>query len=162
VPFCNLTPGVVSIFDNLGLMIEKLEFYHGAALVRLIEDPRCETITKHECGYLVNESRIVMIKYSTKGHSPWGFTFSTDDITRIERAEAESHGAVVALVCGGDGICALLWMDLENLLSNAPGRIGAKRGFAGCYAVSGPVGKMKRKVAMNRWPAIVFDGGSES
>lgn len=53
-------------------MIEKLEFYHGAALVRLIEDARCEAITKHECGYLVNHSRIIMIKYSTKGHSPWG------------------------------------------------------------------------------------------
>jgi hypothetical protein len=143
-------------------MIEKLEFYHGAALVRLIEDPRCGTIAKHDCGYLVNHNRTIMIKYSTKGHSPWGFTFSPDDIVRIERAEKQSHGTVVALVCGGDGICVLFWTDIDKLLVSAPGRIAAKRGFAGCYAVSGPAGKMQGKVAMNRWPAIVFDGEDKS
>src|SRR5712664_3047506 len=143
-------------------MIEKLEFYHGAALVRLIEDARCAAITKHECGYLVNHSRIIMIKYSTKGHSPWGFTFSPDDIARIGKAEEESHGAVVALVCGGDGVCVLFWTDIEKLLASSPGRIAAKRGFAGCYAISGPEGKMKGRVAMNRWPAIVFDGEDKS
>jgi hypothetical protein len=66
-------------------MIEKLEFYHGAALVRLIEDPRCTRIAKHACGYLVNQNRIVAIKYSTKAHSPWGFTFSQDDLARISK-----------------------------------------------------------------------------
>jgi hypothetical protein len=34
-------------------MIEKLEYYHGAALVRLIEGPRCEMIGKHQYGYRV-------------------------------------------------------------------------------------------------------------
>lgn len=142
-------------------MIEKLEFYHGAALVRVIEDPRCTRIAKHACGYVVNQNRIISIKYSTKAHSPWGFTFSQDDLNRISKAEEEIKGCVVAFVCGGDGICVLPWTDVLALLEKSPGRIGAKRGFAGCYAVSGPAGEMKGKVAMNRWPAIVFeeDGG---
>ena len=139
-------------------MIEKLEFYHGAALVRLIEDARCTRIAKHPCGYLVNQARIVAIKYSTRSHSPWGFTFSQDDVTRINNAEKELNDCLVALVCGGDGICVLFWMTVAELLGNQPGRIAAKRGFAGCYAVSGPAGKMKGKVAMNSWPSIVFDG----
>jgi hypothetical protein len=143
-------------------MIEKLEFYHGAALVRLIEDPRCTRIGKHACGYLINQNRVVAIKYSTKAHSPWGFTFSQDDLTRINKAEEELAGCVVAFVCGGDGVCVLTWTAVVELLGNAPGRIGAKRGFAGCYAVSGPAGEMKGKVAMNRWPAIVFDGEAKS
>ena len=138
-------------------MIEKLEFYHGAALVRLIEDPRCTRIAKHACGYLVNQKRAVAIKYSTKTHSPWGFTFSQDDLTRINKAEAELSGCVVAFVCGGDGVCVLFWTTVAELLGNAPGRIGTKRGFAGCYAVTGPAGELKGKVAMNQWPAIVFD-----
>jgi hypothetical protein len=138
-------------------MIEKLEFYHGAALVRVIEDPRCETIAKHTCGYRVNNGRILAIKYSTRAHSPWGFTFSGDDISRFNAAKAEFGDCLIALVCGGDGICALSWSLVATLLANSPGRIAAKRGFAGCYAVSGPAGALKGKIAMNRWPAIVFE-----
>ena len=101
-------------------MIEKLEFYHGAALVRLIEDPRCETIGKHEFGYRVNQKRFVAIKYSTKALSPWGFTFSKDDITRLQMVEAEFGECLVAFVCGGDGICALSWTIIADLLGNSP------------------------------------------
>jgi hypothetical protein len=138
-------------------MIEKLEFYHGAALVRLIEDPRCETITKHTYGYRVNRSRIVGIKYSTKAQSPWRFTVSEEDIARFKRAERDFANCVIAFVCGGDGVCALSRSVLLGLLGDAPGWVSAKRGFAGCYAVSGPAGTLKKKVAINRWPAIVFD-----
>ena len=143
-------------------MIAKLEFYHGAALVRMIEDARCETIAKHACGYRVNNNRILGIKYSTKAQSPWGFTFGDDDILRFNAAKAESCECLIALVCGGDGICALSWEVAAALLANAPGRIAAKRGFAGCYTVTGPTGELQGKVAMNRWPAIVFDGEEES
>lgn len=138
-------------------MIEKLEFYHGAALVRVVEDPRCTGIARHPYGYRVNESRLVVIKYSTKAHSPWGFTFTAEDVSRLKAAAAEFGECLVALVCGGDGICALSWTDTAPLLGGSPGRIGAKRGFAGCYALSGPAGELKGKVAMNRWPAIIFD-----
>ena len=139
-------------------MIEKLEFYHGAALVRLIEDPRCVTIGKHPYGYRVNRDRIVAIKYSTKAHPPWGFTVSDDDIARFEAAEQEFANCVIAFVCGGDGVCALRWTAVAELLGNAPGWISVKRGFAGCYAVSGQARTLRGKVAMNRWPAIIFDG----
>ena len=138
-------------------MIEKQEFYHGAALVRVIEDPRCETIVKHESGYRVNNDRILAIKYSTKARSPWGFTFSGEDISRFEEASREFGECIITLVCGGDGICAFSWSKGLSLLGGSPGRIAAKRGFAGCYAVSGPAGELSGKVAMNRWPAIVFE-----
>ncbi len=138
-------------------MIEKLEFYHGAALVRLIEDPRCESIAKHTCGYRVNRNWIVGIKYSTKAQSPWRFTVSEDDVARFRKAECDFGSCFIAFVCGGDGVCALSWSVVGRLLGEGPGWISAKRGFAGCYAVSGSVETLKEKVAMNRWPAIVFD-----
>jgi len=143
-------------------MIEKLEFYHGAALVRVIEDPRCEMIAKHACGYRVNDNRVLAIKYSTKAQSPWQFTFSSDDIQRFDSASAEFGGCAVALVCGGDGVCALSWQAITTLLAEAPGAIAIKRGFGGCYGVNGPAGGLKGKVAMNRWPGIVFDGEGEA
>src|SRR5262249_19005294 len=118
-------------------MIEQLEFYHGAALVPVIEDPRCKSITKHACGYLVNGNRVLAVKYSTKTHSPWGFTFSADDILRLDAATTEAGHCLIALVCGGDGICALSWVVAKALLAESPGRLGVKRGFAGCYAISG-------------------------
>jgi hypothetical protein len=142
-------------------MIEKLEFYHGAALVRVIEDPRCRAIAKHACGYQVNSNRILAIKYSTKAQSPWGFTFSDDDILRFSVANEECGDCSIALVCGGDGVCAISWETAAELLGMSPGRIAAKRAFAGCYAVSGPAGPLKGKVAMNRWPSIVFEGEGE-
>jgi hypothetical protein len=108
------------------------------------------------------DNRILGIKYSTKAHSPWGFTFSADDISRFDAGSAEFGDCLIALVRGGDGICALSWAVTATLLANLPGRIGAKRGFAGCYAVSGPAGELKGKVAMNRWPGIVFDGEDKS
>ena len=137
-------------------MIEKLEFYHGAALVRVIEDQRCEAIAKHEYGYCVNKDRILAIKYTTKTRSPWGFTFSTDDIARFAAAYKEFGECLIALVCGGDGICAFSWSIASALLGNSPGRIAARRGFAGCYALSGPDGELRGKIAMNQWPSIVF------
>jgi hypothetical protein len=139
-------------------MIEKLEFYHGAALVRVIEDARCESIAKHACGYRVNDSGILAIKYSTKARSPWGFTFSADDIFRLSGVAAKHGDCSIALVCGGDGVCALSWRIVSALLADSPGSITAKREFAGCYAVTGPAGVLKGKVAMNRWPGIVFEG----
>lgn len=143
---------------QVGSMIEKLEFYHGAALVRLIEDPRCGSVSKYECGYRVNDRCLVAIKYSTKARSPWGFSFSQDDIDRLQIMAKQFGDCLVALVCGGDGICALSWKELETLLASAPGGISAKRSFSGCYSVSGPAGTLRRKIPMNRWPNIVFDG----
>jgi hypothetical protein len=138
-------------------MIEKLEFYHGAAIVRVIEDPRCQSIGKSEYGYLVNGKRLVYLKYSTKAHSPWRFTVTVDDIARLDEAIGVFGKCVVGLVCGGDGVCPVRWKVLKAVLGTAPGWIAAKRSFNGCYSVSGPEGKLKRKVALNQWPAIVFE-----
>ncbi len=85
-------------------MIEKLEFYHGAALVRLVEDRRCVSIAKSELGYIVNEDCMVFVKYTTKANSPWRFTISRDDLTDFDLAHHRFRRCFLALVCGGDGI----------------------------------------------------------
>ncbi len=137
-------------------MIEKLEFYHGAALVRIVEDTRCTSVAKHECGYLVNVNRFVFLKYSTKAQSPWRFTVTEYDISRLEMAASRFPTCVLGLVCGGDGICGISWESGRELIGGASGWLAARRSFNECYAVNGPVGSLRRKVALNQWPTILF------
>jgi len=142
-------------------MIDKSEFYHGAALIRAIEDYRCQSIRRHDFGYVVNDSCLVHVKYTTKAHSPWRFTISADDEARLRGAAGGFDQCVIAFVCGGDGVCAVPWADLQSVLTTPPTWIAAKRAFSACYSVSGPGGTLKRKVALNRWPEILFEGTSE-
>jgi hypothetical protein len=138
-------------------MIEKLEFYHGAAIIRIIEDVRCRSVGKNDYGYLVNGDRSVLLKYCTKPQSPWRFTVTSDDLARFDTALRHFETCVLALVCGGDGVCAVPWRTLRQLVGSTPGWIAAKRAFSGCYSVSGPAGILKKKVALNQWPSIVFE-----
>jgi len=142
-------------------MIDKLDYYHGAAILSLIEDPRCQKISKSEYGYLVNEEAIVCLKYSTKGHSPWHFTVTTDDVSRLTNALAASRRCVVGFVCGGDGVCAAPWASVNQLIAATPAWITAQRAFNGSYGLSGPRGRLKHKIALNRWPNVVFEESDE-
>lgn len=137
-------------------MIETLEFYHGAAIIRLIEDPRCRSVGKNEYSYLVNEDRAVLVKYTTKAQSPWRFTISGDDIARFDLVAEQYEVCILVLVCGGDGVCAVPWISARQLLGGMAGWLATNRKFSGCYSVSGPLGTLKRKVALNQWPGIVF------
>jgi len=142
-------------------MIDKLQFYHGAAILCVVEDPRCNSISKNEFGYLINAERLVALKYTTKAHSPWRFTVTSDDIARLDKAALQFGGCALALICGGDGICALFWASARALLGGKPGWLSAKRVFAGCYALSGPEGTMRKKITLNRWPELIFEDGEE-
>lgn len=143
-------------------MIEKLDFYHGAAIVKIVEDSRCRTICNSKFGYVVNGENLVFLKYTTKNHSPWAFTVSADDIRRLEDARELFGSRSVGFVCGGDGICSAPWESVTELLGGKPGWIAARRKFNGCYSVSGPTGTLARKVALNQWPAILFERAKEN
>ena len=137
-------------------MIDKLEFYHGAAIVRIVEDARCRTIRKHDSGYIVNDDRLLILKYTTKAQSPWRFTVSLEDQARISEAAGHFVLCVLGLVCGGDGVCGIRWDQLNILLGEGAGWLAAKRVFNGCYAVTGSRGSLEKKVALNQWPGILF------
>ena len=91
------------------LMIEKQDFYHGAVLIRLLDDRRCKTISRTEIGYLINNHHHLYPKYTTKSRSPWSFTFK---FAELEKLEQLTDDVIVALVCAGDGICSIiLWTN---------------------------------------------------
>jgi len=137
-------------------MIDKKEFYHGPPLLRLIEDRRFQKIRPKDGGYVVNGGQFVLIKYSTRGSSPWQFTFSDDEIDVLAGCSKSNLRAHIALVCGGDGICAESWVAIRRLLGGSTGAISCRRPFNKQYAVSGPLGGLTNKVPLNRWPEILF------
>jgi hypothetical protein len=138
-------------------MIDKREFYHGVAIVRLLEDERCQNIKKRDFGYHVNDEIFIFPKYSTKSRSPWRFSFSKDDAERLNSLAGSFEKIVIVLICGGDGICTIDWREAADLLGNDAGWISAKRNFNEQYGVAGPLGKMNRKVSLREWPSIIFE-----
>jgi hypothetical protein len=138
-------------------MIDKQEFYHGAAIVRLLESPHCQRVRKHDPGYTVNDHTFIFLKYSSKSRSPWRFSFSRDEAERLNFLTSSYRKIVVALICGGDGICAITWPEAADLLGNEAGWISARRNFNEQYGVAGPRGKLENKVSLRQWPSIVFE-----
>lgn len=144
-------------------MLDKSEYYHGAAIVRLLEDEKCRGVRKREfLGYVVNDDIFALLKYTTKGRSPWGFTFDQEDIDRCTRMASEYRRAVVGLICGGDGVCAVSWAEATQLLDGKPGRIAAGRKHNCSYSVWGSAAELKKKVPVGRWPALVFEQSAET
>jgi hypothetical protein len=142
-------------------MIDKSEFYHGAALAAALDDSRCIDIARCPPGYLVNDSVLALVKYTTKAGSPWQFTFTLEDVARLQHCPDGVDRVVLGLVCGGDGICAISADTACTLLDDSPAWISVRRKFRGWYVVSGPAGTLENKVAQKRWPEILFQEESQ-
>lgn len=136
-------------------MLDKSGYYHGAAIIRALEDSRCRSVRKDGIGYIINEEIAVFIKYSTKARSPWSYTFDDEDLDRCHKMAAERR-VILSLVCGGDGVCALEWNEVCILLAGKSGRIAAGRKHNESYAVWGTAGALKGKIPVGRWPEISF------
>ena len=139
-------------------MLDKTEYYHGAAIVRLLEDKRCRSVhMRRLLGYVVNNDIFVFLKYTTKNRSPWGFTFDLKDVNRCFRMATEYRKVVLGFICGGDGVCALDWSEAKKLLDGKHGRIATSRKHNRSYSVRGTAGELKKKVPVGRWPSLVFE-----
>ena len=137
-------------------MIDKQEYYHGAAIIRLLEDERCQKVQKHSLGYTVNDETFIFLKYTTKSRSPWRFSFSRDEIESLNAIANSFRRIILVLICSGDGICTISWQEASKLLGNDAGWISAKRNFNEQYGVAGSQGKLKGKISLREWPSIVF------
>jgi hypothetical protein len=139
-------------------MLDKSAYYHGAAIVQLLEDAQCRSIRKlGTLGYLVNDEIFVFLKYTTKATSPWRFTFDLEDVERTNKMAAQYRRVVFGFVCGGDGVCAIDSDQGRALLGGKPGWIAADRKHNRSYSVWGAGGELKRKISLGRWPGLVFD-----
>ena len=86
------------------MAIKKQEFYEGAALHLLARNGSIKSIRYNPPLFLVNDEILLLLKYSTKGRSPWGFTFNTDEQRLLEGVSEKK--IVIGLVCGADGVAS--------------------------------------------------------
>lgn len=136
-------------------MIEKQEFYHGAALYKIVEDPRFSIIKYHNGGF-ATEDTFIMFKYRTKTKSPWRFHLQANEIECLDNEAAKFPRITLAFICGGDGICGVLWQELWPLLDYENAWVSIRRNFNGQYSVSASKGELDRKIPQKRWPGILF------
>ncbi|MEK7089163.1 MAG: hypothetical protein AAB913_03475 [Patescibacteria group bacterium] len=139
-------------------MIDKLHYYHGAAIVSLLEEDGNVSVKKKGLlGYVINNEVFVFLKYTTKARSPWKFSFDQEDVDRCLNMKSEYGTIVLGLICGGDGVCALTWDETQSLLDIRPGWISAQRKHNESYKVIGSVSKLRRKIPVGRWANIISE-----
>jgi hypothetical protein len=143
--------------------IQEQDFYHGAALMQIVEHETFKALNKVSDGYghyLVNTDKHVFVKYRTGARSPWQHTFSQDEVQAFADLITEEEEVWLCLVCGELTICALGADEIAEVLNLEPDgqqwiRVEVPRG--GSCHVSGSHGSMRRAVPHNSFPNKVFD-----
>jgi hypothetical protein len=135
-------------------VIREFEFYHGAVLCRLVAALTLP-ISIHRLeghsdrAYLVDGENLLYLKHSTSRLTPWGFSFAPEHIADIFGLATEYKNVVIGLICGKDGVAALVLPELEMLINNRDGLsafITVKRRQKQQYALSGPGGELPYKI----------------
>jgi hypothetical protein len=118
------------------MAIRKQEFYEGAAL--------------HF--FILNQHLFVLLKYSTRGRSPWGFTFTPGEQASLKSRAARS-AVVIGLICGSDGIAAFSYDAYRTIASprESAVHVACYRDHSRHYEVNGPDGELDEKVPPSAW-----------
>jgi hypothetical protein len=148
------------------MAIKKQEFYEGAALHRLACTGRITSISYAAPFFLLNQNLSVLLKYSTRPRSPWGFTFTSDEQLLLQDQGRELK-LIIALVCGADGVAAFTFDSYLKIASPRKSalHVACYRRHGEHYEVTGPDGKLGGKVSPSDWRRILelgVDGNNES
>ena len=132
--------------------IKKQEFYEGAALHLLAREGGISSLRYEAPFFVLNQRLFVLLKYSTRGRSPWGFTFTAAEQATLE-SRASQSAVVIGLICGSDGIAAFSYDAYRTVVSRRRSavHIACYRDHAKHYEVSGPDGTLDEKIAPSSW-----------
>lgn len=138
------------------MAIKKQEFYEGAALHVLARTNKVTAIRYEPPLFIVNESLSLLLKYSTRGRSPWAFTFTPEEQLLLARRSPNARIAI-GLICGADGVATF---SCEAYLTVAKSRsrsihISCYRQHGQHYEVNGPDGCLQRRIAPSQWSRIL-------
>lgn len=138
------------------MSLKKQEFYEGAALHLLVRSGFVTSIQYDVPFFLINEDTVVLLKYSTKTRSPWGFTFTPDEQTKLSNSAVEGQ-KYIGLICGADGVAALSFDDYLTIANprNTSIHIACYRNHGKYYDIAGPDGGLNRKVSPSSWQRIL-------
>lgn len=134
-------------------MIRDIEFYHGAALARLVRSGQRVTIAPFNAlshaSYVVNDCCGLYLKHSSSRMSPWSFTFHLNHQHEIDEMHRLIGYVVVGLVCNDDGVAGLDYSEFRTVLDanhEVVEGIGISRKPRGMYTVRGRDGKMQYRI----------------
>lgn len=138
------------------MALRKQEFYEGAALHLIAKAGKVESVRYEQPFFLLNGRLAVLLKYSTRGRSPWGFTFSPDEQRQLVSRSGKLSTAI-GLVCGSDGVASFSYRDFIEIAPATPAsiHIACYRAHGEYYEVCGPVGSLDRKIAPSNWQRIL-------
>jgi len=138
------------------MAIKKQEFYEGAALHQLARSGGVNGIRYEAPFFLLNNRVFVHLKYSTKGRSPWGFTFTPDEQTLLHNRASRSS-VVIGLICGADGVAAFSYDSYRTIAAprKSAVHIACYRQHGKHYEVNGPDGVLDEKVAPSEWRQLL-------
>lgn len=144
-------------------MVREFEFYHGAALTRLIHGHKNISVEQYSAAtsnasYVINDRVGLYLKHSTNRLSPWVFTFRREHQQEIEAMKERLEDVFVVLICGKDGMACLSYSEMKLALDDTHGEVEwlkAARRIREKYAISGSDGKLKTKIGDNEFPAKI-------
>lgn len=138
------------------MAIKKQEFYEGAALHMLARSGRITSIRYEPPLFVVNDQLLVLLKYSTRSRSPWGFTFLPEEQVLLQNRASESK-IVIGLICGADGVAAFTYASYRSVAAprKTAVHIACYRQHGEHYEVNGPDGRLDGKVAPSNWQRIL-------
>jgi hypothetical protein len=129
--------------------------YYGSALTQIVD--HCVApiaIARLDVGvqgyYLLNNKVPLYIKFSRNRRSPWSFTFQRDHQIQYQKIVDGYGDCILALVCGKDGIAALNFAQMREVLDGQfeeQEGISVRRKLNRMYSIGGTNGKLSKKVA---------------
>ncbi|MGH6714687.1 MAG: hypothetical protein ACREDC_00715 [Bradyrhizobium sp.] len=138
--------------------LKKQEFYEGAALHLIAKAGNLNSVRYEQPFFLLNGKLAVLLKYSTGGRSPWGFTFSPDEQRELASRSGDiSTSTAIALICGSDGVASFSYGDFLDVapITAASVHIACYRSHGQYYEICGPAGSMDRKIPPSNWQKIL-------
>lgn len=111
-------------FGEILMAIKKQEFYEGAALHLLARQGGIRSIRYQPPFFLINDRLTALLKYSTRGRSPWGFTFMPDEQALLKKVSS-NHAVMIGLICGSDGVAMATVARTLACLWGTPGFVVA-------------------------------------
>lgn len=138
------------------MAIKKQEFYEGAAIYLLARAGGIEGIAYEAPFFVINGRMLVYLKYSTKGRSPWSFSFSAEEQAGLLRKSGRRE-IMLGLVCGSDGIAAFSYGAFRSVAAprDSSVHIACFRRHGEHYEVKGPDGALDGKIAPSGWQKIL-------
>jgi len=145
-------------------MISEFEFFHGVVFARMLHATQREVSIKpysisDNAAYIVDGTKGIYIKYSSKRLSPWRFSFQKRHQDIIWEMKKNVGAVFLLLVCNDDGVVVLTFDELKQILDENHETvewISAARNRRQMYSIKGSDGKLSFKIGKNEFLNKMF------